>query len=668
MPPKITKNKQPAGAISRSSPRGHPAARSRKPALPYLKDEFLAMAFRLSPYPMGITELETGRCLDINDACLKMFGFRRDEVIGQTTFLLNIWPNLQDRVRMIDRLTSERSVRNLDVSMRTKSGDLLHFLISTELVMLGRTRCLVTVGHDITERKRAEEALRDAQEELARRVRERTGELERANAALIESEERFRTFLDHAPNLVFVKGTDGRYLYANRRFKEAFRLDQNSIVGKTDAELFPREQADQYQANDRRVLETEQALEFEEVAIYADGLHTNIVVMFPVRDGLGHIYATGGIVTDITDRKNTEDELQRSEAFTASVIDNLPNMVFVKDAKDLRFARLNKAGEQLLGYSERELLGKNDYDFFSKAEADFFTANDRKTLATGRLLDIPEEPIKTRNGVICLLHTKKIPITDHEGRPLYLLGISEDITDRKRAEMELRQNQEELRQHRVQLQDLTSKLIKAQENERQRIARDLHDDFSQRMAALVLDVASLEQQPPLLPELVGQALEPVREQLERLSDDLHTLAYTLHPSLLQHAGLQPAVEDHIREVTKRTGLSVLLKANRVFGSLPMDHSTCLFRVLQESLQNVVKHACATEATVKLSGSSKGVGLSVTDNGKGFDASDKSAHHMGLGLTSMQERLRLLNGFLRIHSRPGDGTKICAWIPFEKDHA
>jgi len=456
MPPKITKNKQPAGAISRSSPRGHPAARSRKPALPYLKDEFLAMAFRLSPYPMGITELETGRCLDINDACLKMFGFRRDEVIGQTTFLLNIWPNLQDRVRMIDRLTSERSVRNLDVSMRTKSGDLLHFLISTELVMLGRTRCLVTVGHDITERKRAEEALRDAQEELARRVRERTGELERANAALIESEERFRTFLDHAPNLVFVKGTDGRYLYANRRFEEAFRLDRNSIVGKTDAELFPREQADQYQANDRRVLETEQALEFEEVAIYADGLHTNIVVMFPVRDGLGHIYATGGIVTDITDRKNTEDELQRSEAFTASVIDNLPNMVFVKDAKDLRFARLNKAGEQLLGYSERELLGKNDYDFFTKAEADFFTANDRKTLATGRLLDIPEEPIKTRNGVIRLLHTKKIPITDHEGRPLYLLGISEDITDRKRAEMELRQNQEELRQHRVQLQDLTS--------------------------------------------------------------------------------------------------------------------------------------------------------------------------------------------------------------------
>ena len=107
-----------------------------------------------------------------------------------------------------------------------------------------------------------------------------------------------------------------------------------------------------------------------------------------------------------------------------------------------------------------------------------------------------------------------------------------------------------------------------------------------------------------------------------------------------------------------------LKVNHVPGSLPLAHSTCLFRVLQESLQNIVKHAGATEATVKLSGSSTGVGLSVIDNGKGFDASDKSAHHKGLGLTSMQERLRLLQGLLRVHSRPGGGTKVCGWIPLK----
>jgi PAS domain S-box-containing protein len=156
MPQKTTKSKQPAEVRPRPSAGRRSAPRSRQPTLPFLKDEFLAMAFRLSPHPMGVTELETGRCLDINDACLEMFGFRRDEVIGQTTLLLGIWPDPQDRARLIERLKSERSVRNLEVPMRVKPGGLRHILISTELVTLGKTRCMVTVGQDITEHKRAE--------------------------------------------------------------------------------------------------------------------------------------------------------------------------------------------------------------------------------------------------------------------------------------------------------------------------------------------------------------------------------------------------------------------------------------------------------------------------------------------------------------------------------
>jgi PAS domain S-box-containing protein len=391
---------------------------------------------------------------------------------------------------------------------------------------------------DITKRKRDEETLRGAHEELERRVHERTGELERANAALTDSEERFRTFLDHAPNLAFIKSVDGRYLFANRRFVEALSLDQNGIAGKTDAELFPREQADEFRANDRTALEAGRAMEFEETSLYADGLRTTIAVKFPMRDQLGRIYAMGGIVTDIHERKRMEEKLL--------------------------------------------------------------------------------------------------------------------------------QHQEELIQHRLKLENLTMKLLRAQEEERQRISRELHDDFSQRMAVLVLDMASLEQRPPLLPELISQALTPVREGLEQLSDDLHRLAYNLHPSLLQHAGLQPAIEDHILSVIERTGLRIIFKAKDVPSTISIDWSTCLFRVLQESFQNVAKHAKATDVLVKLSGSSKGVGLSVRDNGKGFDLGERSAHQRGLGLISMQERLRLLNGLFRIHSRPANGTKVCAWIPFTKD--
>jgi signal transduction histidine kinase len=273
--------------------------------------------------------------------------------------------------------------------------------------------------------------------------------------------------------------------------------------------------------------------------------------------------------------------------------------------------------------------------------------------------------VEGRNfGVLALFGKDPFPNETLQTIESVSYGLATAIA-RKQAEEALRQNQHELHRYQAQLEELTSKLLTAQESERQRIARDLHDDVSQRLAALVLDVASLEQQPPLLPELITDALGPVREQLERLSDDIHNLAYKLHPSLLEHAGLQPAVEDHIHHVTVRTGLRISLKASAIPGSLPLAQSTCLFRVLQESLQNIVKHANATDVTVRLSGSSHGIGLSVTDNGKGFDAGNKSAQKKGLGLISMQERLRLMNGFLRVHSRPTNGTKVCAWIPFKE---
>ncbi len=394
----------------------------------------------------------------------------------------------------------------------------------------GETEWVVGTNIDVTARKHAEAALRRLNETLEQRVAERT-------AALRESEERFRTFLNNASNLAFMKACDGRYLYVNRRFAEAFQLEKNEIVGKTDVELFSREQAELFQRHDRSVLEAGTAAEFEEMSRYADGLHTNIVVKFPVRNELGHVYAIGGIVTD--------------------------------------------------------------------------------------------------------------------------------ITDRKKAELTLRQNQLVLQEKRQELQRLTEQLFMAQDSERQRIARDLHDDFGQRLVALTLDVAALERNPPLMPELLSNSLESVREELAELSNDLRQLAHRLHPSLLKHAGLRAALEEFVQQAMHRTGLHITLQVNNVPDSLPLDLATCLFRVCQESLQNVAKHAKATDVLVMLSGSSKGLGLSVTDNGTGVNSHNKNSHGKGLGLISMQERLRLLNGFLNIHFRTAGGTKVCAWIPLQE---
>lgn len=148
-----------------------------------------------------------------------------------------------------------------------------------------------------------------------------------------------------------------------------------------------------------------------------------------------HLFATEReLEGQIAERKNAQQ-------FLDSILENLPTMLFVKEAKDLRFVRWNKAGETIIGLSQSEMLGKNDRDLFPAEEADFFISKDRETLASGQILDIPAEPIKTSGGEIRWLHTKKFRALDAEGKPGYLIGISEDITERKRAEQELRESE-----------------------------------------------------------------------------------------------------------------------------------------------------------------------------------------------------------------------------------
>ena len=141
----------------------------------------------------------------------------------------------------------------------------------------------------------------------------------------------------------------------------------------------------------------------------------------------------------IDERAQIEKELRQTNAFLDSVIDNIPDMLFIKDAEELRFVRFNRAGEELIGYNREDLLGKNDYSFFPKDQADFFAEKDRLVLREGTLLEIPEEPILTKKKDSRILHTKKIPILGPDGKPAYLLGISEDITERIQNEQQLRE-------------------------------------------------------------------------------------------------------------------------------------------------------------------------------------------------------------------------------------
>jgi len=152
-----------------------------------------------------------------------------------------------------------------------------------------------------------------------------------------------------------------------------------------------------------------------------------------------------GFITDISERKETEIQMREIQIFLNSIIENIPNMVFVKDAKNLRFIRFNKAGEELLGYKREFLIGKNDYDLFPPQQAQFFTSKDREVLNSGKVLDISQETIQTKNG-FRILHTKKLAILDEYNQPQYLLGISEDITEIKQAEIALKESTGKRRQ------------------------------------------------------------------------------------------------------------------------------------------------------------------------------------------------------------------------------
>ena len=391
------------------------------------------------------------------------------------------------------------------------------------------------------------------------------------------------------------------------------------------------------------------------------------VAAVPLRDGEGQVNGAFTVVTEINELKQAMDTSRESEARFRKTFEHAGIGIAITDMEG-RFQLCNPAYCALLGYSLEEF---RHLDFPALVHPEDRAAN---LVEAQRLKDehIPFFEIENRyvhkDGRPVWVRKFASILPDATGKPAQFIALVTDITEQKRAAEELRRNRDALLSREEQLEDLTAKLLTAHEEERRRIARELHDDFSQRVAALVLDLQALEQRPADLPEPGPQALEPIRRQLERLSDDIHNLAYDLHPLLLNHAGLQPAIEDHIHEVSQRTGLRIVLKAKRVPEAIPPDRATCLFRVFQESLQNVVKHAHATEVLVTLSGTPHDIGLSVTDNGTGFTATDKSAHQRGLGLTSMQERVRLLKGFLRVHSRPADGTKVCAWIPLrEGDH-
>ena len=619
------------------------------------REDFFAKAFRLSPHPIGITELDTGRCLEVNDACLQIFGFDRQAVIGKTTLLLGIWPDPQERATLIQRLATEGSVRDYEVSMRVKGGELRRFLISTDLILLKQKRCLLTIGTDITERKRAEEQLQSNH----RFISEMTAVL---------------------PGMLYIFDlTEQRNLYVNRHTGVALGYSTQEVHA-LGADFIPT------------ILHPDDVSKmrehFELLKGQPDGVTTCVEYRFRHRNGTyrwfisrdvvwqrsvdGHVCQILGMATDITERKQAEEALsrlndtleQRISERTLALRESEERLRLAQQAAHIGTFEWNLQTGTSTWTPQLEALYGLAPGQFSQTQCaweQLIHPDDR-----ARVVSLMGQAFKTGkptegewrviwpDGSLHWLAGRWRLINNGVGLPLRMIGIKLDITDRKQAE-------EELRRQQAKLEDLTSKLLTAQERERQRIAHDLHDDFTQRLAALAVDVGSLERlcssNEALLPRC-----RSIRESAVQLTDDMHNFSYRLHPSTLEHLGLEAALRDHITEFTQRTGVEVQYVVRNIPGVVRIEQATCLYRVTQESLQNVFKHAGASRVIVRMSGTFRGVGVCIYDNGKGFVRESTGLPGHGLGLVSMEERVRLLKGTFRLRTRLGEGTEVHAWVP------
>jgi signal transduction histidine kinase len=232
----------------------------------------------------------------------------------------------------------------------------------------------------------------------------------------------------------------------------------------------------------------------------------------------------------------------------------------------------------------------------------------------------------------------------------------------RKSEASLRMSQQELGRSREELRALTGELLSAQDEERRRIARDLHDDVNQRLAMLAMDLRRIEKKEITDPAAIMDMIVSIHERLTAVSDDVRRLAYRFHPSILDDLGLSKAVRRLVNDFSTRTGLQALYVHRDPASPVPPDVATCVYRIVQESLNNVVRHAQATEVEVELICDDGMITLSIRDNGIGFNPQQVSEGRGRLGLLGMKERLRLVRGTLSVTSAPGAGTHIEVHVP------
>ncbi|MBC8392303.1 MAG: PAS domain S-box protein [Deltaproteobacteria bacterium] len=499
-------------------------------------------------------------------------------------------------------------------------------------------------------------------EELEKRVKELEKELQDfhdsdtfVNQKIIQ----FETIVNSISDAVIVGNTQRQVAAINPAFTKLWGYSIEELKGKTTEMLY--ENMDDYEEQGRNRYRVDGTVEHQIFEVnyrrkngtvfHAETLGTQIL------DNQGNVIGYVGIHRDITDRKRSEEALIQSEAFLKATgqiakvggwqIDGKTDKVFWT--------------EEI--YNITEAPPDCDPSSLEKEGIVFFTKEDRLRLekAKKRALEHAEPYnmeflITTAKGNKKWVQAICEPVVVH-GKVVKLGGTFQDITERKQAEEALKKSQQKLRQ-------FTNKLIVAQEAEYWQLARELHDDITQRIAVLSIEAGKIEQQLHTAPDGFLDSFKRMQDELVNLSSDIHAISRRLHPSILEDLGLSDAIKSESEAIIKREGIVINYAAGIIPPDLPKDVALCFYRILQEGLRNVTKHARATEVNVYLSCHKNQIHLFIEDDGQGFDLNEVDKKP-GLGLASMEERTLIISGNFNIRSHLGEGTRIKVTAPIKQ---
>jgi PAS domain S-box-containing protein len=571
--------------------------------------------------PIGLVLADQdGKIVLVNSQTEKIFGYRREELLGRSIEVLVPETFRKVHTELRRGFAAEPQIRDLGVGRdlygRHKDGAIVPVEIGLNPIRareaIWTLSSIVTIGH----RKWLEKALE-------------------------QSEEKFSKAFRQSPMaLTLTSAKDHRYIDINNTFVEITGWKRDEVIGRTPFDIGIW--VDQGQRRDliRRLL--------------SGGVVRNLELRFrtkngEVRTGLGSaelIEISGepcalSVIADITDLKRAEEDRLQLAAIVASSDD----AIISKSLQGV-ISSWNSGAHRIFGYTEAEAVGQPITLIIPK---ELHNEEDEilRRLTAGERIDHYDTLRVSKDGKRINVSVTISPLRDLAGSIIGASSIARDITERKLAE--------------EALSNLGGRLIEAQEEERRRIARELHDDVSQKLAMLTIGLQELAMITPESQAQLRTRIGSLLKSSSQMINDVHALSHRLHTSKLELMGLAETMRSYCRELAEQRHVEIDFTHSDVPKFLPSQVSLCLYRILQEGLGNAVKHSGVRHFEVRLERVADELQLAIRDPGVGFDPSMVS-NSQGLGLISMRERINLVKGTLSIESKPGGGTQIKVRVP------